>query len=127
MGSLRSNFRLLQLLRQGQLTRGVLKNKKATQTEINDQTVYAYDFEFHHRGQIHIAKGRSHKTHLLEDEEHERILFLPSDPSYNIVYDAYPYAPKISKQGDFKRLPLRVYGGLAIAVFWALLIVLLIA
>lgn len=121
ISTLRRNVRLIRLLRDGLLTRGTLKNKEATNTSINENTVYAYAFEFEHNGRRYISKGKTHRTHLVEDEEHERILFSPRDPSYNIVYDTYAQAPHISPQGHFSSLPIRAYGTLAVAVFWILL------
>lgn len=114
----RRNIRLIRLLRRGEMVRGVLKNKKSTNTTINNSRVYRYFFHFEYQRSTYTAQGKTHKGHLMEDEDLERILFAPQNPNYNIVYDAYPQAPEIDKQGFFRPLPLRSYLILLFAGFW---------
>lgn len=89
------------LLAVGELTRGVLVNKKATNTTINEERVYAYEFEFQAKGQTFRAKGRTRFTHLVEDEEQELIVYDPHNPQQALIVDTLPRAATefLSKQG----------------------------
>lgn len=96
---LRQNIHFLQLLEVGIFTRGELKSKTVTGTKINDQSVYAFTFDFPVGSKTYQAVGKTHMVHLLEDEPKEIILYDPLRPERNIVYDAYPQAPDIDNQG----------------------------
>ncbi|MEO0474317.1 MAG: hypothetical protein AAF206_32210 [Bacteroidota bacterium] len=108
--SMRRNWKAILLLHQGQTARGKLVDKQATNTKINDQTVYEYSFAFKTPdGQKHIAKGKTHHTHLLEDEETEFLLYMADDPDNAMMYDAIPHAPRILPSGEFEALSIFRY------------------
>ncbi len=104
--SLRINFKRLDLLRQGIFARGKRISKEPTQVTINKQTVYEYTFSFTaNDGKSYQAKGSTHLTDLLEDEETERILYASTDPTYSVVYDTIANAPTLGTDGNFNPLP----------------------
>lgn len=100
----RKNIDLLDLVKNGHFTRGTYKTSRATNTSINEQTVYEYEFEFSiHGGSTYTATCKTHLTDRVEDEEREKILYDPHDPKRNIVYDAYTNMPSINKDGSLKQ------------------------
>ncbi|MEO1434195.1 MAG: DUF3592 domain-containing protein [Bacteroidota bacterium] len=100
------NRKALQLLQQGIFTRGTRMSKKATNTTINEQPVYAYEFAFEDSaGHQHTAVCKTHITHLVEDEEQEIILYHPVYPNYNVVFDAISSGPSIDSDGRLTSAP----------------------
>lgn len=112
----KENFKALKLIKNGTFTRGKMLGHKATNTRINEQTVYAYEFEFYANNQPQIATCKTHLTDKIEDEETEKILYDPSDPSFNVVYDAIPSAPRIDRFGKIKQSNLLALRFLLITV-----------
>ncbi|MEZ4772106.1 MAG: DUF3592 domain-containing protein [Bacteroidia bacterium] len=105
--SFRQNMKSIDLLVNGRFARGKLINKEPTNVKINDRTVYKYTFSFEaHDGRTYEATGKTHIQSLLEDEETERLIYAPNDPSYATMYDTIPSAPKINPDGSFR--PLRI-------------------
>ncbi|BDS14430.1 DUF3592 domain-containing protein [Aureispira anguillae] len=102
LGGFRANWKALHLIINGVFTRGKMLGYKATNTEINDQTVYAYEFEFSVRGKKYISKCKTHLTERVEDEELEKIIYDLNDPNTNCVYDAIAAAPKIDQFGKLE-------------------------
>lgn len=99
----KENIKALRLLRNGIFTRGKMKSYEATNTRINDQTVYAYKFEFLANNKTYLAECKTHLTAKIEDEETEKILYDKADPSFNLVYDAMGAAPEIDRFGKVKQ------------------------
>lgn len=123
---LRRNIRALRLLINGVFTKGVLLDKQATNTRINNQMVYRYEFEFdvERHGKI-IATCSTHHTRLVEDEGEEIILYDAENPDYNVVYDAIPMAPYINRRGEMENAPFYKAGVLVLPVLMLLLILLI--
>lgn len=90
----------INILKHGRLAYGKLINKEATNTKINDQTVYKLTFEFKaHDGEIYQAVAKTHRPYLLEDEENEKLFYMPKKPEDAVMVDALPKAVK--KQQEF--------------------------
>jgi len=98
------NFRALQLLKNGAFTRGKMLSYEATNAEINDQTVYKYEFEFEANYRTYIATCETHLTDRVEDEELEKILYQKDNPTYNVVYDAITSMPAINQFGKIEQV-----------------------
>jgi hypothetical protein len=97
---LNKNRKLLHLLEYGALARGKLHASEATNTSINEQTVYEYTFKFEADGQEYFVKGKTHLYDNVEDEEYEKILYEVHDPSMATICDISPYLPKIENSGE---------------------------
>lgn len=109
VAGLRQNFKNTDLMIYGNMARGRFVEKTPTNTEINKQRVYRYTFEFNTPdGRTWRASGNTHQYHLLEDEESERILYHPNDPSFAVLFDLIPGLPEIGPDGGFMPRP-RVY------------------
>lgn len=121
----KENRKALQLLINGRFTRGKMLSYEATNTTINDQTVYAYKFEFHASNKTYIAECKTHLTERVEDEETEKILYDKADPKFNLVYDAMGAAPKIDRFGKIEQSNLLALRGLVSTVIGLLINVLI--
>lgn len=95
----RENIKALKMLRVGVFTRGKKLSKTATNTIINNRRVYAFEFTFQVAKKPYIATCKTDLTELVEDEELEKILYNPKNPSQNLVYDAMGAAPAIDESG----------------------------
>lgn len=125
----RKNIRARNLLLFGELTRGTLKEKRATGSSITINNVrypiYHYTFGFEYMAKKYEAKAKTHKGWLLEDETEEKILFNPVDPSENVIYDAVPVMPEVDAQGNMTFSTL-YYGNLLLPSFAVLIFVFLL-
>ncbi len=92
--------KLIYLLEKGNATRGVLTKSMATNTSINEETVYAYEFTFHHNGKKFKAKGNTHHYNRVENEDSELILYQEENPKNAIIYDIYSFFPSINNHGE---------------------------
>ncbi len=120
--SFRRNSKHVDLLNQGVFARGKLLNKERTNVEYNKMPVYKYTFEFTaNDGMTYQATGKTHLTHLLEDEETERVIYAPNDPAYATVYDSIPGAPTLGPDGLYNPLPVSRYFSLILPAFMTLL------
>lgn len=99
----KENIKAVQLLKNGTFTRGKMISYEATGTSINDQTVYAYKFEFYANNKMYISECKTHLTDKVEDEETEKILYDKADPNFSLVYDAIGAAPKMDHLGRIKQ------------------------
>lgn len=102
--SLPHGLRAAKLLEKGMVAYGTLTDKEATNTRINDQTVYELTFKFtaESTGREHLAKARTHQPEVLEDEEQEPLLYMPSFPDYAVLFDDLPGAPTVDPRGRFQ-------------------------
>ena len=90
----------IRLLRRGVTGTGRLVSKKATNTQINHQTVYELTFEFTTAwGQKAKATARTHETGRLEDEAEEPLVYDPGDPSGAVMLDDLPGRPRLDDLG----------------------------
>ncbi len=86
----RINVRLLKI---GLLTHGKVTRKEATNTKINKQTVYKVFFTFTTKnGILTESSVKTHKTHLLEDEEKEQLVYDAENPTNAVLIDSLPKA-----------------------------------
>jgi len=99
----KENLKAIRLLKNGTFTRGKMISYEATNTSINDRTVYAYKFEFYASNKVYVAECKTHLTEKVEDEETEKILYDKADPGFSLVYDAMGAAPKIDRFGRIKQ------------------------
>ena len=98
---LRSNLNRLRILRVGKTTRGRLVSKEPTNTRINNRTVYKFTFEYEDEdGNTHQVSDKTHITELLEDEETERLIYNPRNPSEGMLVDVLPGKPPIDELGN---------------------------
>lgn len=101
LAGLRKGMRARRLLATGELALGTLKSKEPTNTQVNEQTVHRYTFEFDvPNGGTFEVVGRTHRASL-QDEERERIVYDPRDPSEARLLDDLPCRPSIDGRGDF--------------------------
>ena len=80
----------LKVLRKGSLTEGVLIDKKATATEINNQRVYALTFEYEVGSTKYTRVTKTHEINELMDDPKELMIYHYDYPSKAIVVDALP-------------------------------------
>lgn len=99
--SLPHGLRSAKLLERGMVAYGTLTDKQPTNTRINDQTVYELTFKFtaESTGREHLAKARTHEPEVLEDEEEEPLLYLPSFPDFAVLFDNLPGTPSVDPRG----------------------------
>ncbi|MCA8912131.1 MAG: DUF3592 domain-containing protein [Planctomycetes bacterium] len=103
MRGLLSNARAARVLSVGKLTRGVLVDKQATTTRINNQPVYELTFEFEdEHGRTYRISTKTHKTAALEDEPTERLLYDPDNPEQGALVDNLPGRPEVTEGGELK-------------------------
>ena len=102
LGGVKSGLANKKLLKFGHVAYGELVSKDATNTRINDRTVYELSFKFRadSSGRDHIAKTKTHETEKLEDEEQEPLLYLASCPDEAILFDNLPGAPGVNARGQ---------------------------
>lgn len=98
-----NGIKALGLIRNGKFTTGKRISATPTNTKINNQTVFAYEFEFSTGTQKHIAKCKTHLRSKVEDEALEKILYNPKNPAQSVIYDAIATAPKIDKFGKLEQ------------------------
>jgi len=104
---LRKGLRASRLLRRGKPGFGTLVSKEATATEINEQTVYKLTFEFTaDDGETYTAVAKTHLPESLEDEEQERLLYDPRDPSCAVLLDNLPGGPRVDGTGNLQAAPI---------------------
>lgn len=104
LSSLPNCNRSAKLLKYGRLSYGEMVSKEATNTQINEQTVFEFTFKFkaESTGREHLVKSRTHVTSNLEDEEFEPILYLANQPEQAVLFDNLPGNPSVTPQGQLK-------------------------
>jgi hypothetical protein len=91
----RKTIRSIGVLKVGELAKGKLVNKEATNTSINEQKVYKMTFEFTAKdGKVYRAIAKTHKTYNLEDDEEEQLFYDPHNPENAVLLDILPPAVK---------------------------------
>jgi len=97
------------LLSHGKLGFGKLVSVEPAGAVIWSQTVHGYVFEFQDdNGKTHHATAETHRRHLLEDQEHEALLYDPEAPHHAVLVEALPGAPRIDQDGSVRmRSPVR--------------------
>ena len=90
------------VLENGLLAYGNLVGKEATNTEVNDQTVYKLIFEFTAEdGRPYRAEHRTHRTEDLEDDDEEALVYDPRHPYDNVLVDGLPGRVSIAPDGSY--------------------------
>ncbi|MEM7103114.1 MAG: DUF3592 domain-containing protein [Bacteroidota bacterium] len=102
---MRRNIRANYLMKYGVFTRGERLSKEATNTTINDQPVYKYEFTFTSDDKSYIATCSTHQTHRVEDDKQEIILYDARNPEISVVYDAIEGYPAIDEDGNMGPVP----------------------
>ncbi len=91
VSSIRKVIKQMQILKVGVLADGIYLYQEATNTRVNNQTVYKLFFEFTaNDGKNYQAIAKTHKTHRLKDEEFEKLVYDPFNPSNAVILDALP-------------------------------------
>jgi len=124
--NVKRNLKARNLLLFGEVTRGILKEKRPTGSSITINNrrypIYHYIFEFEYMGKTHNAHGKTHKGWLVEDEAQEKILFNPVSPEESVIYDAVPAMPKVDAQGNMV-VPPKYYGNLILPIIGIMMFV----
>lgn len=89
------------LLISGKLCKGKLESKEATNTAVNEKTVYKLTFKFDtDQGPTKLVV-KTHNVENLLDEEEEFIFYDPSNPDRAYLADTLPGSPKVDENGAF--------------------------
>jgi hypothetical protein len=100
---IRKGHKANRLLALGEQTTGRLKSKERTNTKVNKKTVYKLTFEFNTpEGITYEALVKTHETAKLEDQTEEPLLYDPIQPSYAVMLDDLPGAPRIRENGTIQ-------------------------
>ena len=99
----------LKLLKSGILTKAYFSSKQSTNSEINQQKVYKFIFEFKDQSnRNHTASEESHLFNFSENEEKE-VLYLQENPSNALLLNLSPTSLSINNQGDISPSPMSIY------------------
>lgn len=102
-GGIRKGLKANRLLALGEQTKGRLKSKERTNTQVNKKPVYKLTFEFNtSEGMTYEAVAKTHETGKLEDQTEEPLLYDPVRPSYAVMLDDLPGNPRINDTGNIK-------------------------
>lgn len=86
--SFRRALKRRDILKYGELTRGVFQKREATNTTINEQRVYKMFFRFTaHDGKEYTTFDKTHLTHKLTDEPEEYLVYNPKNPEEAVLLD----------------------------------------
>jgi hypothetical protein len=100
--SLKSGFSKINILKNGIPARGNLIKSYETGTEINECPVYKMIFEYRdENGQTHKTSVKTTNPDVLEDDDSEKMIYNPSNPSKAVFIDTLPYNTKLDHNGDF--------------------------
>jgi hypothetical protein len=92
--------RAARLLAEGEVARGKLVGKRATNVSVNNRTVFELRFEFiATNGEKYEAVARTHQPALLEDEPTEQLVYLAAAPEQATLIDHLPGAPRVQPDG----------------------------
>ena len=109
--AIQSDIKSLKLIKTGSFSTGQMLSKEPTVGHVSinevDYPIYKYEFQFFAKGRDRIAECKTYKTHLVEDEVEEFILYDYVEPSVNVVYDAIPNAPDFDRLGQMKQVSFK--------------------
>ena len=99
-------LRGVRLLKGGRLVTGRLVSKERTNTQINNKYVYRMTFAFQalEDERSYEVVTKTHTPEAIEDEEQERILYLPQRPEMALLLDDLPGSGQVGPQGDIQAL-----------------------
>jgi len=105
---IRRSYKALRLLKYGELAKGKLVSKEATNTKINNRTVYRMTFTFRDaQGGEHTVRERTPMPYVLQDDKQETLLYRRSNPGKAIMVDNLPGAVTLDENGRVKAYPIR--------------------
>ncbi|MHC4839273.1 MAG: DUF3592 domain-containing protein [Planctomycetota bacterium] len=97
-----SGRRAIRMLRAGRIAEGRLLERRMTNTRVNDQPVWALEFEFEDEmGRTHTCEARAVDTGPLEDEPTEVVLYDPFRPEAAVVLDALGDRVEVDDRGHW--------------------------
>jgi hypothetical protein len=103
IGGIKKGIKANRLLTLGEQTTGQLKSKEKTNTKVNKKPVYKLTFEFNTaEGMTYETVAKTHETGKLEDQAQEPLLYDPVLPSYAVMLDDLPGAPRINDTGNIQ-------------------------
>ena len=103
IGGINKGIKANRLLALGEQTTGRLKSKEKTNTKVNKKPVYKLTFEFNTlEGMTYETMVKTHETGKLEDQTEEPLLYEPMRPSYAVMLDDLPGAPRIQENGNIQ-------------------------
>ncbi len=106
--SFRKNMKSLDLIECGLFASGKMIHKEATTSRINNQPIYKVIYEFEaENGKSYKAEGKTHRAHLLQEGVDQQIIYAQKEPSYSVLFDTIPFAPKMDEEGSFLPIPKR--------------------
>lgn len=119
---IRKGIRGARLLRHGKQTTGTLVSQEPTNTEVNDEPVFEFTFEFEVEGEgFFEVVARTHLTERFageesddEDDVREPLLYNPYDPNDAILLDDLPGGPRIDERGEIRGVTLSLLPSLII-------------
>lgn len=100
--SVKSGFSKINILKNGIYAKGNLIKSYETGTEINECPVYKMIFEYRdENGQTHKTSVKTTNPDVLEDDDNEKMIYNPSNPSKAVFIDTLPYKTKLDHNGNF--------------------------
>lgn len=100
LGSLRTGWRRMELLANGQFARAALVGEEPTNTRINGRTVMKLTMEFDESGRKHRFFARTHKPERIDRENGALALYDPVQPERAVLLSALPCNPAPTGSGD---------------------------
>jgi hypothetical protein len=98
--------RAARLLAEGEVARGKLVGKRATNVVINERPVFELRFEFIAKdGEKYEAVARTNQPASLEDESTEQLVYLAAAPQQATLIDHLPGAPRVQPDGTIAAPP----------------------
>ena len=81
----------MRILKYGEIAHGKYISMKATNTKINEQTVYDLTFEFTAKdNKVYQTHAKTHKYQSLQDDEFEKLVYDRDDPENAVLVDVLP-------------------------------------
>lgn len=141
VAGIRKGGKGVRLLCEGKQAMGSLVSREATNTKINEQTVYKFSFEFNaDDGRTYTAVAKTHLTGVFTGEKtdqdgnqlkggsvQEPLLYNPRCPADAVLLDDLPGGPRIDRNGEVRVnlagvMPSMVIPGITVAghTLWAL-------
>ncbi|MEM7110066.1 MAG: hypothetical protein AAF519_17695 [Bacteroidota bacterium] len=98
--NIKNGLKKIRVISNGIIGRGELVSKEPTNSSVNGHTVYKLMFEFKAGDrQTYQVSTKTHKTHELEDENYETLIYDPQDPSKAFLADSLPWGvPAVVKK-----------------------------
>lgn len=99
--SLRKRAKTLQLYMRGLIAWGEETSRVNTKAMLNDVSIFKYVYTFKAQdGQQYEATANAPADFNIGDQGQELVLYLPENPSYNIIFDAVDSAPIVKEDGS---------------------------